>query len=43
MPPGQRGVVKLEVEPLPSVNIVMQVTLFSKMVVGGAERISMDE
>ncbi len=34
MPSGQRGVVKLEGEPLPSVNIFMQVPLLSKMVVG---------
>ena len=43
MTSGKRGVVKLEGEPLPSVNIVMQVSLLSKMVMWGAERISMDE
>ena len=33
MPSGQRGVVKVEGEPLPSVNIFIQVPLLSKMVV----------
>ena len=35
MPSGQRGAVKIEGEPLPLVNIVMQVHLLSQMVVGG--------
>ena len=34
MPSGQRGVVKLDGEPLSSVKIFMQVPLLRKMVVG---------
>ena len=42
MPSGQRGVMTLEGEQLPSVNIFMQVRLLSKMIVG-CGKISMDE